>query len=66
MSISKKYRSMMAQLDQFGFIVAIDRVARNKFTFLVNGTAEKSYRTRSSCNRQLEKLYKKNTNNQIL
>ena len=43
-----------------GFIVSIDRVSKSKFTFLVNGTAIKSYKQRDSCNRQLVKLYNQN------
>lgn len=57
---SKKYRAMMGFLDSVGFIVSIDRVSKQKFTFLVNGIAIKSYKKRDSCNRQLEKLYNKN------
>ena len=57
---SKKYRKMMGKLDSIGFIVSIDRVSKSKFTFLVNGTAIKSYKQRDSCNRQLVKLYNQN------
>ena len=56
---SKKYRTMMGFLDSVGFVISIDRVSKKQFTFLVNGTAERSYKTRNSCNRRLEKLYKK-------
>ena len=57
---SSKYRNMMGALDSIGFIVSIDRVSKIKFTFLVNGTAVKSYKKRDSCNRQLVKLYNQN------
>jgi len=57
---SKKYRQMMGILDSSGFVVSIDRVSKNQFTFLVNGTAVKSYKKRDSCNRQLVKLYNQN------
>lgn len=60
---SKKYRKMMGLLDSIGFVISIDRVSKNQFTFLVNGTAEKSYKTRNSCNRQLEKLFNQNLKN---
>lgn len=50
----------MGTLDSSGFMVSIDRVSKNKFTFLVNGTAVKSYKKRDSCNRQLVKLYNQN------
>ena len=56
---SKKYRKLMAELDEKGVITSIDRVSREKFTFLQNGTAVKTYRTRNSCNRYLVRLHKK-------
>lgn len=57
---SKKYRQMMAYLDSKGLITSIDRVSKKQFTFLVNGTAVKSYKKRDSCNKQLIKIYNQN------
>lgn len=55
-----KYRRMLAYLDGCGFMVSLDRVSKRQFTYLVNGTALKTYRTRRSCNRQLLNLYMAN------
>jgi len=55
------YVAMMAHLDNCGLITAIVRINRRHFTFLVNGTAVKTYKTRNSCNRQLLKLHQQNS-----
>lgn len=59
--ISKKYRKMMSDLDAKGLITSIDRVAKNKYTFLENGTAVKSYKKRDSANKYLTRLWQKHT-----
>lgn len=48
---------MLADLDKVSLIIAIDRVSKHQFTFLVNGTIERTYRKRDSCNRRLKRIY---------
>lgn len=53
---------MQGLLDKVGMMTAIDEVGKKHFIFYLNGEAKKIYRTRKSCNRQIEKLFNKNYN----
>ncbi len=52
-----KYRKMAGQLDQIGLMTNIHHIGKKHYEFLVNGEVKKSYKTRQSCNRQINKLY---------
>ena len=52
-----KYRQLCGQLDALGFVVYINRVDSKCYNFIVNGGIKKVYKQRSSCNRQIEKMY---------
>lgn len=48
---------MQGFLDRVGMLTSIDAVGRKHFIFYLNGEAKKHYKTRKSCNKQIEKLY---------
>lgn len=54
---------MQGFLDKVGLMTAVDEVGKNHFIFYLNGEAKKHYKTRRSCNRQIEKLYNNNFKN---
>lgn len=49
---------MQGHLDEAGLMTSIDEVGRKHFIFYLNGEAKKQYKTRKSCNKQIEKLFK--------
>lgn len=53
-----KYRKMMNELDQKGFLIHIQRINKKTYYFIVNGTILKVYKQRQSCNNRLVKQYK--------
>lgn len=50
---------MQGFLDKVGIMTSIDEVGKKHFIFYINGEAKKHYRTRRSCNRQIEIIFKK-------
>lgn len=57
---------MQGFLDKVGMMTAIDEVGKKHFIFYLNGEAKKHYKTRKSCNKQIEKLYKNHYENSNL
>ena len=55
-----RFRYMQGKLDELGMITNIHHIGKKHFELLLNGEVKKKYKTRQSCNRQIEKLYKEN------
>lgn len=49
---------MQGFLDRVGMLTSIDAVGKKHFIFYLNGEAKKHYKTRKSCNKQIENLFK--------
>lgn len=62
----RRYRRMLAALDEVGINITMRRVERKWFEVHQNFEAVKKYRKRDSCNRYLMKQYKKNVHPPIL
>ena len=58
-----RFRYMQGKLDEIGLMTNIHHVGKKNFEFLLNGEVKVKYKTRQSCNRQIEKLYKENEKN---
>lgn len=56
---NEKYRKLMAELDKKDILISIQKTGENEYTFINNGTIEKVYKKRESCNKRILKLYKK-------
>lgn len=48
---------MQGFLDQVGLMTSIVAFGDRNFIFYLNGEAKKHYKTRRSCNKQIEKLF---------
>jgi len=55
-----RYRFMQGYLDKLGLITNIDKVGNKHFIFYINGEADKSAKTRKTCNKQIEKIFNQN------
>ena len=67
MSGSKKYRKMCGELDSKGVVIYINRIGRRKqmtYEFIVNSEIKKVYKQRSSCYRQIVKMYNQINNHE--
>lgn len=53
---------MQGYLDKLGLMTNIDKVGKKHFVFYLNGEAQKSAKTRKTCNKQIENIFNKNYN----
>ena len=60
-SNQKKYRRILGQLDQLGYVIHINRISQFRYELQVNWEVKKQYRQRNSCNTHILKIYKKVT-----
>ena len=58
-----RFRYMQGKLDEIGLMTNIHHIGKKHFELLLNGEVKKTYKTRQSCNRQIEKLFNQNNNN---
>ena len=60
-SNQKKYRRLLGELDQLGYVIHINRVCEKRYELQVNWEIKKLYRKRDSCNKFILKIHKKKT-----
>jgi ParB/RepB/Spo0J family partition protein len=60
-SNQKKYRRILGELDQVGYVIHINRVCGKRYELQVNWEIKKQYRKRDSCNKFILKIHKKVT-----
>ncbi len=63
---SREFTKIQAQLDEIGFVTKIERIKNKRFSYIVNFTIVKTYKTRISCKRRIIKLYEQNKNEIVL
>jgi ParB/RepB/Spo0J family partition protein len=57
----RKYRRILGELDQLGYVIHINRVCDKRYELQVNWQIVKQYRKRDSCNKFILKIHKKRT-----
>ena len=60
-SNQNKYRKILGELDQIGYVIHINRVCRKRYELQVNWQIVKRYKKRDSCNKYILRIHKKTT-----
>lgn len=56
---SKQIRKLLAELDQVGLTININRVCAKRYELQINFENIRTFRQRKSCNKRIQKLYTK-------